>query len=185
MGPRLAHNRRSRRAAAGLRHTGPDGTWPHTLTDVHRTGRLGDDSTRERQSTPHHTADWQRRHNHSATRHRGFRPLRSRRSNDRTSINRSAMDIQRFVTRAQGSTAATTLQHRKIPTATPTDYRKYSQHRRASRHSPHSPPPGGITAVQRIPNFRETRIAMLRADTWPELDAILNHIETDILSTND
>ena len=32
----------------------------------------------------------------------------------RTSINRSAMDIQRFVTRAQGSTAATTLQHRKI-----------------------------------------------------------------------
>ena len=36
-----------------------------------------------------------------------------------------------------------------------------------------------------IPNFRETRIAMLRADTWPELDAILNHIETDILSTND
>lgn len=36
-----------------------------------------------------------------------------------------------------------------------------------------------------IPNFRETHIAMLRADTWPELDAILNHIETDILSTND
>ena len=36
-----------------------------------------------------------------------------------------------------------------------------------------------------IPNFRETRIAMLRADTRPELDAILNHIETDILSTND
>ncbi len=32
-----------------------------------------------------------------------------------------------------------------------------------------------------IPNFRETRIAMLRADTWNELDAILNHIETDIL----
>lgn len=32
-----------------------------------------------------------------------------------------------------------------------------------------------------IPNFRETRIAMLRADTWAELDAILNHIETDIL----
>ncbi|WP_300300693.1 tRNA dihydrouridine synthase DusB [uncultured Muribaculum sp.] len=32
-----------------------------------------------------------------------------------------------------------------------------------------------------IPNFRDTRIAMLRADTWAELDAILNHIETDIL----
>jgi nifR3 family TIM-barrel protein len=32
-----------------------------------------------------------------------------------------------------------------------------------------------------IPNFRETRIAMLRADTWAELDAILNHIETNIL----
>lgn len=33
-----------------------------------------------------------------------------------------------------------------------------------------------------IPNFRETRIAMLRADTWAELDAILNHIESDILT---
>ncbi len=32
-----------------------------------------------------------------------------------------------------------------------------------------------------IPNFRDTRIAMLRADTWEELDSILNHIETDIL----
>jgi tRNA-dihydrouridine synthase B len=35
-----------------------------------------------------------------------------------------------------------------------------------------------------IPNFRETRIAMLRADTYSELDEILNHIERDILNNN-
>jgi tRNA-dihydrouridine synthase B len=35
-----------------------------------------------------------------------------------------------------------------------------------------------------IPNFRETRIAMLRADTYTELDEILNHIERDILNNN-
>ncbi|MCH4154898.1 MAG: tRNA dihydrouridine synthase DusB [Muribaculaceae bacterium] len=35
-----------------------------------------------------------------------------------------------------------------------------------------------------IPNFRETRIAMLRADTYAELDEILNHIERDILNNN-
>lgn len=32
-----------------------------------------------------------------------------------------------------------------------------------------------------IANFRETRIAMLRASTYDELDAILNHIENDII----
>lgn len=32
-----------------------------------------------------------------------------------------------------------------------------------------------------IPNFRETRIAMLRASTFDELSDILNHVETDIL----
>lgn len=32
-----------------------------------------------------------------------------------------------------------------------------------------------------IANFRETRIAMLRASTFQELDAILNHIENDII----
>ena len=32
-----------------------------------------------------------------------------------------------------------------------------------------------------IRNFRPTRIAMLQADTRQELDAILDHIETDIL----
>lgn len=35
-----------------------------------------------------------------------------------------------------------------------------------------------------IPNFRETRIAMLRADTLEELESILSHIENDILSSN-
>ena len=33
-----------------------------------------------------------------------------------------------------------------------------------------------------IPNFRETRIAMLRASTFDELDNILNHIEKNILN---
>ena len=33
-----------------------------------------------------------------------------------------------------------------------------------------------------IPNFRDTRIAMLQAPTLPELEAILAHIENDILS---
>ena len=32
-----------------------------------------------------------------------------------------------------------------------------------------------------IPNFRETRIAMLRADTLDELMNIINHVERDIL----
>lgn len=32
-----------------------------------------------------------------------------------------------------------------------------------------------------IPHFRDTRIAMLRADTWDELDSILQHIEADII----
>lgn len=32
-----------------------------------------------------------------------------------------------------------------------------------------------------IPHFRDTRIAMLRADTLVELEAILNHIENDII----
>ncbi|MDE6152545.1 MAG: tRNA dihydrouridine synthase DusB [Muribaculaceae bacterium] len=32
-----------------------------------------------------------------------------------------------------------------------------------------------------IPNFRETRIAMLRADSYSELDSILSHIENEIL----
>lgn len=32
-----------------------------------------------------------------------------------------------------------------------------------------------------IPHFRDTRIAMLRADTLEELEAILQHIETDII----
>lgn len=32
-----------------------------------------------------------------------------------------------------------------------------------------------------IPNFRPTRIDMLRANTWAELDAILSRIETEIL----
>ncbi len=32
-----------------------------------------------------------------------------------------------------------------------------------------------------IPHFRETRIAMLRAETYAELDSILRHIETDII----
>lgn len=32
-----------------------------------------------------------------------------------------------------------------------------------------------------IPHFRETRIAMLRADSYDELDAILSHIQHDIL----
>lgn len=32
-----------------------------------------------------------------------------------------------------------------------------------------------------IANFRETRIAMLRASTYDELDAIINHIENDII----
>ncbi len=32
-----------------------------------------------------------------------------------------------------------------------------------------------------IPNFRETRIAMLRADSYNELDSILSHIENEIL----
>lgn len=32
-----------------------------------------------------------------------------------------------------------------------------------------------------IPNFRETRIAMLRADTYAELDSILNFIEEKYL----
>lgn len=33
-----------------------------------------------------------------------------------------------------------------------------------------------------IPNFRDTRIAMLRADTYNELDKVLTHIEKDILT---
>ena len=33
-----------------------------------------------------------------------------------------------------------------------------------------------------IPNFRETRIAMLKADTFAELDAILNRIENEIFT---
>ncbi|MDE5686803.1 MAG: tRNA dihydrouridine synthase DusB, partial [Paramuribaculum sp.] len=32
-----------------------------------------------------------------------------------------------------------------------------------------------------IPHFRETRIEMLRADTPEKLDAILTHIENDII----
>lgn len=32
-----------------------------------------------------------------------------------------------------------------------------------------------------IPHFRDTRVAMLRADTWPELDAILSRIENEII----
>ncbi|MCM1449456.1 MAG: tRNA dihydrouridine synthase DusB [Clostridiales bacterium] len=32
-----------------------------------------------------------------------------------------------------------------------------------------------------IPNFRETRIAMLQADTFEKLDGILHHIENDII----
>ena len=32
-----------------------------------------------------------------------------------------------------------------------------------------------------IPNFRDTRVAMLRADTREELMAILNHVETEII----
>lgn len=32
-----------------------------------------------------------------------------------------------------------------------------------------------------IPHFRDTRIKMLRAETWDELDKILEHIEQDIL----
>ena len=32
-----------------------------------------------------------------------------------------------------------------------------------------------------IPNFRETRIAMLRAETASELEAILQRVETEIL----
>ena len=32
-----------------------------------------------------------------------------------------------------------------------------------------------------IPNFRETRIAMLQAKTWAELDDVLQRIETDYL----
>lgn len=32
-----------------------------------------------------------------------------------------------------------------------------------------------------IPSFRDTRVAMLRAATWDELDAILSHIQHDIL----
>jgi hypothetical protein len=34
-----------------------------------------------------------------------------------------------------------------------------------------------------IRNFRETRIAMLRANTKAELTSILDHIENDILPT--
>ncbi|MCM1336543.1 MAG: tRNA dihydrouridine synthase DusB [Candidatus Amulumruptor caecigallinarius] len=34
-----------------------------------------------------------------------------------------------------------------------------------------------------IPNFRDTRIAMLRADTLDALEAVLTHIETDIIPT--
>lgn len=33
-----------------------------------------------------------------------------------------------------------------------------------------------------IPNFRDTRVAMLQADTFAELNDILNHIENDILT---
>ncbi len=36
-----------------------------------------------------------------------------------------------------------------------------------------------------IPNFRETRIAMLQANTFAELDGILNYIESDILTNID
>ena len=32
-----------------------------------------------------------------------------------------------------------------------------------------------------IPNFRETRIAMLQAKTWAELNDVLQRIETDYL----
>ena len=34
-----------------------------------------------------------------------------------------------------------------------------------------------------IPNFRDTRVAMLQANTYAELDKILNHIENDILTS--
>ena len=50
----------------------------------------------------------------------------------------------------------------------------------------------GITHIRRhlaatplfkgIPNFRDTRIAMLQASTMPELLAILHRVETEILS---
>ena len=33
-----------------------------------------------------------------------------------------------------------------------------------------------------IPNFRDTRVAMLQANTFAELNEILNHIENDILT---
>ena len=33
-----------------------------------------------------------------------------------------------------------------------------------------------------IPNFRDTRVAMLQANTYAELNEILNHIENNILT---
>lgn len=36
-----------------------------------------------------------------------------------------------------------------------------------------------------IPHFRDTRIAMLRAETLAELESILNHIETNVIPNID
>ena len=44
------------------------------------------------------------------------------------------------------------------------------------------PEPIGLPVLKGLYNFRDTRIAMLRAETQAELVAILDHIERDILT---